>query len=92
LRIEEEKSSDISGNVEVQEIGVEDLKDDDKVVWHTDLPRWGKFDFEVDSGFIKRFGKVMKEHQAEVKLAIVGGTIVAVVLEIGIEQLRKRRR
>lgn len=44
----------------------------------------------ADSGFIKRLAEVMKRHQTEVRLAVVGGAIVAVILAS--ERLKKQRR
>ena len=88
---EKEKSSDISGSVEVLEMRIEDLKDDDKVIWHTDSPALGEFNLGTDGGFIKRLEKVVKKYQKEVKLAVVvGGAIIAVVSVS--EQLKRRRK
>lgn len=89
MKAEKEKSSDISGSIEVREMGIEELKDDDRVVLQT-----GSEGFELkvgaDGGFIKRLAEVMKRHQTEVRLAVVGGIITAVILAS--ERLRKQRR
>lgn len=77
------KEFHIPSGVEGQEMEIEDLKDDDKVIWYTNFSGLGKFDLEVDGGFIRRLGRVVKKYQEEVKLEIVGKTIFAVVSNKG---------
>lgn len=90
---EKKKSNGISfgvDGVEGQEMEIGDLKDDDRVVLRTDSEGFKELEVGADGGFIKRLEKVMKRHQAGVKLAIVGGTIIAVVLAS--ERFKKQKK
>lgn len=89
MRTEEEKITHIEGRVEIREMGIEELKDDDRVVLRTDSEGFKGLEVGVDGGFIKRLEEVMRRYQSEVELAVVGGTIIAVVLAS--ERLKKRK-
>ncbi len=67
-----------------------DLKDDDRVVLQTGSEGFEGLKVGADGGFIKRLAEVMKRHQTEVRLAVAGGIITAVILAS--ERLRKQRR
>ena len=64
-----------------------DLKETDEVIWHE--PSWD-LDVKVDGGRIKRLAKVVKRHQREVELTVIGGSIVAVVLAVDKARQRKK--
>lgn len=62
----------------IQEIKLDDLKDDDKVIWYDSAL---EIELEVDGGKIKRLNDVIRreEHKGRVRLVLKEGKIFALV-------------
>lgn len=71
----------------IREIEMADLKEGDEVILHE--PSWD-LDVKADGGFIKRLAEGVKKHQREVKLTVIGGSIIAVVLAA--DKTRRRKK
>ena len=80
--MEREKKDNVTGSGPSSEIKIEDLKDDDRVVLRSGPGGLEGLEVGADGGFIRRLGKVVKKHQREVKPAVVGGAIIAVVFSV----------
>lgn len=75
------------GGNNIREIEVMDLKESDEVILYE--PSWD-LDVKVDGGFVKRLAEGVKKHQREVKLTVLGGSIIAVVLAA--DKARRRKK
>ncbi|MFH1601489.1 MAG: hypothetical protein ABIB61_00855 [Candidatus Shapirobacteria bacterium] len=70
---------------EPREIELVELADDQKVTWYT--PDLGGVEIEVKGKFIKRAAEVLEEYGREIKLTVIGATVLAMVVAI----VRKKR-